>query len=230
MKKKKEIISVLLALVMLFSMMVPVFAEDTQTTSLTVSVSSNTVAKGDTVTVTFHLNQSVSDVVAFCFFVEYDSDVFEYDKSASEMPAEYKNGMTGFNELVHTIATTTKTNTYFPGVDFAGIEMMTTRMDYSWLMPEGDVFKLVLRAKSDVTDPSSAINLNAVLNALHVTDQDIPTDVTVNGKPSGMEMSTHQRNGGEDAIQNVEITINETTPTPAGDYSVAVAAAVSPLL
>ena len=221
MKQKKGIISVLLALVMLFSMIVPVFAEETQTTAMIVSVDKYTVVKGDAITITFHLENPVSNVCSFNFFVEYDTNVFEYDMNASQIPADYLNSMTGYSDMVHTIAKTTKTNAYFPGVNFAGIEMATANMNYRWAMPEGDMFKLVLRAKADVTDSTSSINLNAVLNALHVTDQDIATDVTVNGKPSGMDMSTHQRNGGDSAVDNVEITINETTtPTPSDEYSV----------
>lgn len=230
MKIKNGIISVLIALVMLVSMAAPAFAAQQQSAPLTVAVDKTSVAAGEDVTITFTLGSAVSDVVSFNFYVEYDSSVFTYDKAKSGIPGDYT--MAGYNDMVHTIAETTPSNTYFPDVSFAGIEMMTSRFDYRWSMPAGVFYELVLTAKESITqeDFKSAINLNAVINALSTVDPDNTSNkynavVTVNGKPSGMDMSTHQRNGGESAVDNIEITINETTPTPAGDYTVAVAAA-----
>lgn len=232
MKFKNGIISALLALVMLVSMAAPVFAAQQQSVPLTVAVDKISVAAGEDVTITFTLGSAVSDVVSFNFYVEYDSDVFDYNKEASYIPSEYLAAMEGYESDLQEIAKTTKTNEFFPNISFAGIEMMVAMFRFSWSMPAGVVYKLVLTAKESITqeDLKSAINLNAVINALSTVDKANGNEkynavVTVNGKPSGMDMSTHQRNGGESAVDNVEITINETTPTPAGEYTVAVAAA-----
>lgn len=226
MKIKNGIISVLIALMMLVSMAAPAFAAQQQSAPLTVAVDKTSVVAGEDVTITFTLGSAVSDVVSFNFYVEYDSSVFTYDKAKSGIPGDYT--MAGYNDLVHTIAKTTPSNSYFPDVSFAGIEMMTSRFDYRWSMPAGVFYKLVLTAKESITqeDLKSAINLNAVINALSTVDPDNTSNkynavVTVNGKPSGMDMSTHERNGD---VENVEITINETTtPAPSDGYTVSIA-------
>lgn len=225
MKIKKGIISVLIAIMMLVSMAAPAFAAQQQSAPLTVAVDKTSVAAGEDVTITFTLESAVSDVVSFNFYVEYDSDVFEYDKDASYIPEEYIAGMSGYNSRVHKTAKRTPTNEYFPDIDFAGIEMVSPSFAMPWSMPAGDLYVLVLRAKTDVTSTTSAINLNAVINALTTTDSSTDVDdkydavVTVNGKPSGMDMTTHERNGGDAAIDNVSITITDST-VPTVEYTV----------
>ena len=225
MKIKKGIISVLLALIMLVNMVVPVFAQTQQSAPLEVTVDTTSVKAGDAVTITFKLLSPVADVVSFNFYVEYDSDVFEYDKDSSYMPEQYIAGMTGYNSRVHKTAKRTPTNEYFSDIDFAGIEMVSPSFAMPWSMPAGDLYVMVLRAKTDVTSTSSAINLNSVINALTTTDSSTDIDdkydavVTVNGKPSGMDMTTHERNGGDAAIDNVSITITDST-VPTVEYTV----------
>ena len=89
MKRSKKIISVLLVLLMLAGIQVPVYAAKKQEVDMTVTVDKTSVKVGENVTFTFSYDRPVNDVVSSQFYVEYDKNVFTYNKATSAMPEEY---------------------------------------------------------------------------------------------------------------------------------------------
>ena len=226
MKRGKKIISVLLVLLMLAGIQVPVYAAKKQEVDVTVTVDKTSVKAGENVTFTFSYDRPVNDVVSSQFYVEYDKNVFTYNKAASAMPEEYAANFT-LIDGIHTFAKTTPTNKYYPEKNFAGFEFMIPAFNFDLDFPAGVFYRMVLTAKEDIADTKeSVVNMNSLLTSLDTVDKDdndklYRADVKVNGKRSYMDIPTHTPLGEPD---NVTITVKPASSEEGYTASVAAAA------
>ena len=154
MKLIKKSLSILIALILVFTAM-PVFAEEAQTVNVVATFDKNSVEAGDDVTLTFSFDQKVENVSSFTFYVEYDEDLFTYDKDKSHMPE-------GYNTAAGTVSyqeDTPKANTAKFGFMHISPEeaAFDGNDDY-----KDDFYYMVFTANADVDDTSSAeFKLNA---------------------------------------------------------------------
>lgn len=211
---------------MLAGIQVPVYAAKKQEVDVTVTVDKTSVKAGENVTFTFSYDRPVNDVVSSQFYVEYDKNVFTYNKAASAMPEEYAANFT-LIDGIHTFAKTTPTNKYYPEKNFAGFEFMIPAFNFDLDFPAGVFYRMVLTAKEDIADTKeSVVNMNSLLTSLDTVDKDdndklYRADVKVNGKRSYMDIPTHTPLGEPD---NVTITVKPASSEEGYTASVAAAA------
>lgn len=93
--KKLSILAIALLLVSIIA--VPVFAA--QTASISVTASSNTVSRGDTVTVTVSTSE-VANCTVGGFMFSFNTDVFEYVSGSAVLDADFTAGVDVVNDIV----------------------------------------------------------------------------------------------------------------------------------
>ena len=223
MKSTKKLISILIALMLVLGYSLPAFAAGVQTVGVTATLDKTSVKAGESITLSLSFDQAVEDVSSFTFYVGYDESLFTYDTAASAMPADY---YANCNQNPYTISyQEQKYATNIAKFGFMHSSTVAAAFDGTDDYATGVFYNMVFVAKSDITEVSTAnFNLNASGTAMLTYTLENGTLGSITNKAiltvNGVEAGT----GGD--ANTVTVSVEPaSTPTPAGEYAVAVAAA-----
>ena len=223
MKSTKKLISILIALMLVLGYSLPVFAAGVQTVGVTATLNKTSVKAGESITLSLSFDQAVEDVSSFTFYVGYDESLFTYDTAASAMPADY---YANCNQNPYTLSyQEQKYATNIAKFGFMHSGTSAAAFDGTDDYAAGVFYNMVFVAKSDITEVSTAnFNLNASGTAMLTYTLENGTLGSITNKANLTVNGVEAGTGGD--ANTVTVSVEPaSTPTPAGEYTVAVAAA-----
>ncbi len=223
MNYSRKTLAVLIALMLVMSISLPVFAAGVQTVGVTATLDKTSVKAGESITLSLSFDQAVEDVSSFTFYVGYDESLFTYDTAASAMPADY---YANCNQNPYTISyQEQKYATNIAKFGFMHSSTAAAAFDGTDDYAAGVFYNMVFVAKSDITEVSAAnFNLNASGTAMLTYTYENGTLGSITNK-ANLTVNGVEAGAGGDA-NTVTVSVEPaSTPTPAGDYTVTVAAA-----
>lgn len=139
----KKCLSMLLVIAMLLSLAVPAMAAET--INLTLSADKETVAPGETITLTVNLSADYAKLVCLQYHIYYNADLLEYDATNSKILTDNK-----YVEL-STVKTDDLYGTHIRilGLDTDNVDLLDIKA--------GDIAQLVFTAKADVSGDAEFI-------------------------------------------------------------------------